>query len=314
MTLPALPLPLPLQDRLLLEDLLSSRRTPDRVRLRCQILLLAADGLPNATIAARLGITRSTVLEWRRRAGEGGASAVLEEATEGVDPRLRQLRAYLELPPPDGAPAWTVRALAKATGCSPATVQRLLDAADLRMNPRRPTQGLESNLLQGIVDLAGLYLHSPYHTLALEVDPRGVDTLQAFQAPRPGEPAWLLNLHLRSIEGLRQMDGRSTYYSSSYWAFVTGLAPRTPGNLIWCLTDTPLNAICLQHLSRDHALHFTLLDGPQEWLHIMKATVFPALQAHIHQGRCPSVTDTLRALETFIRDEAQDPLQWSASA
>jgi len=114
MTRPALPLPLGFEDRLLLEDRLRSRKTSERLRLRCQIVLLGAEGLANALIASRLKVTRSTVLEWRRRFAEGGIRILTEGENEKSQSnvrmdRVKQIRDLLETPPPGGATAWTVR-------------------------------------------------------------------------------------------------------------------------------------------------------------------------------------------------------------
>jgi len=322
MTRPALPLPLGLEERLLLEDRLRSRKTSERLRLRCQIVLLGAEGLANSLIASRLKVTRSTVLEWRRRFVEGGIRTLAEEGcernqTESRMDRERQVRDLLETPPPEGASAWTVRALAKAANCSPASIQRMLEAADLRVNPRRSNSRIDLGWVAGTVDVAGFYLHSPYHTVALEVDPGKVSapTAALLPAPKPGETAWLLHLHLRSLEGLRQMEPRSTHYSSTFWRFLSELQPKTPGNLVWCLTDTPLHPEHLRQLEFEKEfLRITCLEPGLGWLETMKRTIIPSLQNHVHQGRCPSIQASIQALETFIRNGAQDPLQWRSTA
>ena len=143
---PAPPLPLRIEDRLLLEDKVRSRRTPERIRQRCQIILLGAEGKANAAIAGQLQVDRSTVQEWRRRFGAGQIEAILEDAAgqpgpPDPGPRGRHLAHLLDQPPPDGAQAWTVRALARVSGYSLATVQRQLGSAGLRISPRRSRGG-----------------------------------------------------------------------------------------------------------------------------------------------------------------------------
>ena len=322
MTRPALPIPLSLEERLLLEDMLRSRKTPERLRLRCQIILMGADGLANSLIATRLKLTRSTVLEWRRRFEVGRIQALTDEGGEGASTdsksdRTNHLRGLLDIPPPDGSAVWTVRALAKAANCSPATIQRALEASNMRVNPRRPAFPVNPAWVGKIVDVAGLYLHSPYHTVAFEVDlgKDPVPSSRLLPTPKPGEPAWLLYLHLRSLEGLRQMEGRSTHYSSSFWRFLSGLQPKTPGNLVWCLTDTPMHPEHLKQLEFEKPhLRITGLEPGLAWLETMKTIVLPALQNHVGQGSCPSIEDSVQALESFIRNGCQDPLEWRASA
>ena len=43
---------------------------------RARIVLLAAEGLPNAEIARRVGVSRPTVIGWRNRYVAGGVSAL----------------------------------------------------------------------------------------------------------------------------------------------------------------------------------------------------------------------------------------------
>jgi hypothetical protein len=283
---------------------------------------MGADGLANSLIASKLKMTRSTVLEWRRRFAVGRIQALTDDHaetifTEAKTDRTRQIRSLLEGRPPDGASSWTVRALAKAANCSPATIQRTLEASDLQVNPRRSICRIDPGWVGRTVDVVGLYLHSPYHTVALEVDldrePAASSTF--FPAPKPGEPAWLLHLHLRSLEGLRQMEGRSTHYSSTFWQFLSGLQPKNPGNIVWCLTDTPLQPEHLKQLECEKGnLRVTCMEPGHGWLETMKVTILPALQSHVRHGSCPSIEDSVQALESFIRNGSQDPLQWRSSA
>ena len=41
---------------------------------RARIVLLAAEGVPNAEIARRVGVSRPTVIQWRNRYEGGGIS------------------------------------------------------------------------------------------------------------------------------------------------------------------------------------------------------------------------------------------------
>ncbi len=52
-----------------------SARGPYRDRLRASIVLAAAVGQANATIAAQMGVCTDTVRKWRRRFAEGVSRA-----------------------------------------------------------------------------------------------------------------------------------------------------------------------------------------------------------------------------------------------
>ncbi|MHB1886423.1 MAG: helix-turn-helix domain-containing protein, partial [Acidimicrobiales bacterium] len=58
--------------REVLERLAKSRTAPHREVTRAKALLLAGDGLANTAIAARLGVSPSSVVSWRARFAEDG--------------------------------------------------------------------------------------------------------------------------------------------------------------------------------------------------------------------------------------------------
>lgn len=60
-----------------------------RVRLRARIVLAAALGLPNRRIAELLGVSRPTVILWRKRYLQGGIVALLHDAPRPGRPSLR---------------------------------------------------------------------------------------------------------------------------------------------------------------------------------------------------------------------------------
>ena len=61
-----------------------SRVLPQRQVLRARIVLLAAEGVPNLSIAARLGCSVPTVRLWRRRFSEAGIAGLEEDAPDVV--------------------------------------------------------------------------------------------------------------------------------------------------------------------------------------------------------------------------------------
>ena len=70
-----------------------SPTTPQRVVLRSKIVLHAIAGVANQVIAATLGVTRPTVLLWRRRFAAGGPAALVRDRPRGGGtPRLKSRR------------------------------------------------------------------------------------------------------------------------------------------------------------------------------------------------------------------------------
>src|SRR5512143_3755505 len=72
-------LPLTAHQRSELVQLTRLPSTPQSIVLRAKIVLGAADGVANKTLAARLVTTRMTVLLWRNRYAEEGLVGILED-------------------------------------------------------------------------------------------------------------------------------------------------------------------------------------------------------------------------------------------
>src|SRR6516164_2425540 len=64
------------EERAVLEEIASSPSLSYRAVRESRGLLLAADGVANSVIADRLGVSRSTVLEWRQHFVEHGVEWV----------------------------------------------------------------------------------------------------------------------------------------------------------------------------------------------------------------------------------------------
>lgn len=84
-------LPVNLRDRQLMQELAGAASTPQRVIQRLRIVLGAAEGRPNNQLAKELGISRPTVLLWRRRYLTAGVLGLLKDAPRPGRPRRRRL-------------------------------------------------------------------------------------------------------------------------------------------------------------------------------------------------------------------------------
>src|SRR2546426_6543566 len=100
--------------------------TPQRVVLRSKIVLQAIAGVANQVIAGTLGVTRPTVLLWRRRFTAGGPSALLRDRppgggvpppSPGAVPEGRGATPHTQAP---AATHRTPRTMARARRVSPA--------------------------------------------------------------------------------------------------------------------------------------------------------------------------------------------------
>jgi transposase len=77
------PLGLSQRERKEIQAMINSRKTTKRLKLRCRIVLASADGLGNNQIAAKLGTSKVTVVQWRKRFLEGGVNGLLDRPGRG---------------------------------------------------------------------------------------------------------------------------------------------------------------------------------------------------------------------------------------
>lgn len=93
---------------------------------RARIVLLAADGESNTAIAAKVGVSRPTVIGWRNRYAAHGIAGLDEEPRSGRPRTIdhRQIVAQTLRPPPKkyGVTHWSSRLLGRHLGISNGTV------------------------------------------------------------------------------------------------------------------------------------------------------------------------------------------------
>jgi transcriptional regulator with XRE-family HTH domain len=149
-----------------LETLARSRTSEQRLVQRALVLLRAADGVSNVEISEMSGVSRPTVLAWRAEfeaegltrfgevaKGRGRKASIPEEKiAEIVELTLHHK--------PDGQTHWSCRTMAKRSGVSPATVQRIWSARGLK--PHLVDTFKISNdrrFEEKLIDVVGLYLN-----------------------------------------------------------------------------------------------------------------------------------------------------------
>ena len=124
-------------DRAELESVTRRGTAPCRLVLRARIVLLAAGGLANPAIAARLGVCEDTARKWRRRYCQSGMGGLADAPRPGR-PRKFPARVVAEvkalaceLPAASGRPLarWTCPELARQSTAGPSCASRRSAAA-----------------------------------------------------------------------------------------------------------------------------------------------------------------------------------------
>jgi transposase len=186
-------------DRAELESLASRRKTAQALALRARIVLGCASGAHNKDVAARLNIDPVTVSKWRRRYLADGLDGLRDEPRSGTprtvdDARIAAvITRTLESLPAD-ATHWSSRGMARASGLSVSTVQRIWRAFGLQPH-REGTFKLSTDpdFVDKVRDVVGLYVTPPAHAIVLCVDEKSqiqaLDRSQPLLPMRPGQIA-----------------------------------------------------------------------------------------------------------------------------
>lgn len=165
-------------DRLALEALLRSHKTPQSRALRARIILKSGAGESVDTIAASLGASTKSVYKWRNRFLESGLDGLLDLPRSGQPKKLSEadVKKVLKLTVeriPHEATHWSLRLMAKYAGVTTWQVRQIWEAANLK--PHRLQTFKISNdpqFAEKVIDVVGLYMNSPDNAVVLSVDKR----------------------------------------------------------------------------------------------------------------------------------------------
>ncbi|MCP3990083.1 MAG: IS630 family transposase [Actinomycetia bacterium] len=157
------------QQRAGLEGLARSETAPVREVRQAKVLLAAADGVANAEILRRHGVSLPTIRRWRSRFGEEGLGSIGRvRPGRGRPPVISDetVKAIVadttDTVPDDGSVAWSTRTLADKYGVGKDTVARIWRSRGLR--PWKVETFKLSNdpaFESKLVDVVGLYLNPP---------------------------------------------------------------------------------------------------------------------------------------------------------
>ena len=181
------------------ESLANRRKTAQALAMRARIVLGCASGRHNKDVAAQLGIDPVTVSKWRRRFLADGLDGLRDEPRSGAprtvdDARIEAVITQTLESLPSDATHWSSRGMARTSGLSVSTVQRIWRAFGLQPH-REGTFKLSTdpNFVDKVRDIVGLYVTPPAHAIVLCVDEKSqiqaLDRSQPMLPMRPGQIA-----------------------------------------------------------------------------------------------------------------------------
>src|SRR5215212_9529069 len=188
------------EDRRRLEAIVRDRNAAQKHVARAKVILATADGCGTMAVMSRSGLSKPAVWRWQERFMHEGVDGLLRDKTRpSGKPRLpdEAVRRVLDLTlsePPGEAAHWTGRMMAKASGVSLRSVQRIWAAHGLEPHRIRTFKlSRDPQLAERLKDVVGLYVDPPAHAVVLSVDEKSqiqaLDRTQPGLALKPGRPA-----------------------------------------------------------------------------------------------------------------------------
>jgi transposase len=303
---------------------------------RARIVLLASEGVKNADIAERVGVTRPTVNEWRSRYAEHGLAGLADLERPGRPARVDQRAIIAETlrPPPEslGVTHWSSRLLAVRLKIDHATVVRAWRAFGVQ--PWRAETfkfSTDPELAAKVTDVIGLYLAPPENAVVLCVDEKSqIQALNRTQKVLPMQPG---HAEQRTHDYVRH--GTTTLFAAleiatgkvtglckqrhrhqEFLAFLKHVARAYPERDLHLVMDNyaahkrPEVRAWLTANPRIH-VHFTPTSG--SWLNLVEVWFGIIERQAIRRGAFPSVRDLMIKIRAFIDgwNRRKHPFIWT---
>jgi transposase len=324
-----------------LVSLAARRNTAQGLALRARIVLGCAEGKQNKDVATRLRVDQGTVGKWRRRFGEQRLDGLRDEPRSGAPRTLDDARIEavivrtLESTPP-AATHWSSRGMAKASGLSVSTVQRIWRAFGLQPH-RMETFKLSTDpdFVAKVRDVVGLYVAPPQHAVVLCVDEKSqiqaLDRSQPMLPMRPGQSARRSHDYVRhgttslfaALDiATGQVIGKCypRHRAVEFRRFLDEIEANVPRNLdVHLVMDnyathkTPLIRRWLARRPRWHVHH---TPTSSSWLNQVERFFGLLTDKQIRRGIHRSVAALHAAIDDFIAQHNADhrPFCWTKSA
>jgi len=186
---PAVQIELSAVERGALERMAARRKSAQDLALRARIILAFGAGLNGKQVCGRLRVSAKTASKWRRRFAEARLDGLHDEPRPGgprtiTDAEVEAVIVRTLESAPANATHWSSRGMAKVSGVSTSSVQRIWRAFGLQPH-RAETFKLSKDplFIDKVRDVVGLYLNPPERALVLCVDEKS--QIQALDRSAP---------------------------------------------------------------------------------------------------------------------------------
>jgi transposase len=329
-------------DRKRLEEIAADRNQQRKHIERVRVILASVHGGPVQHIAQEVGVSRPMVWRWQQRFAEAGVDGLLRDKTRKPGKAATAAETVARVvaltcgKPPGETTHWTGRAMAKQSGLSLSTVQRIWRAHQLQ--PHRVRSFKRSNdpdFAEKLVDVVGLYVDPPAHAVVLSIDEKS--QIQALDRSQPGLPlkpgrcGTMTHDYKRHgtttlFAALNVLDGTvigrcmQRHRHEDFIRFLNTVERDVPaGKLIEAVVDNyathkhPKVKAWLERHPR-WTFHFTPTSG--SWLNAVENFFSVLTRKRIRRGTFRSLVDLQAAINRYLVEHNTDPkpFVWTASA
>jgi transposase len=306
---------------------------------RARIVLLASEGVRNADIAQRVGMSRPTVNLWRSRYAEAGLAGLVDLDRPGRPKTVNQRKIITETltPPPEklGVTHWSSRLLASRLKLDHATVLKAWRS--FGVTPWRAETfkfSTDPELVAKVTDVIGLYLNPPENAIVLCVDEKSqIQALNRTQKTLPMQPG---HAEQRTHDYVRhgtttlfaalevatgQVTGlcKNRHRHQEFLAFLKHVAQAYPEGELHLVMDNyaahkrPEVTAWLAANPRI-CVHFTPTSG--SWLNLVEVWFGIIERQAVRRGTFRSVRDLMIKIRHFINgwNDRKHPFIWTKTA
>jgi len=328
--------------RAILENLARSLSAPHREVIRAKALLLAAEGVASTAIAAEVGVSPASVAARRECFSQEGLSTFARvRAGRGRPPRIPaekidEIVRLTETSTPLSETHWSCRSMAKASGVSQATVQRIWSARGLKSHLVRTFTLSNDRLFEDkLVDVVGLYVNPPDKAVVLCMDEKSqiqaLDRTQATLPMKKGRAGTMTHDYKRNgtttlFAALNVLTGvvigqcLPKHRNGEFSKFLRTVDRQVPEGLqIHMILDnygTHNHPNVVAWLDKHPRFHLHFIPTSSSWLNMVEPWFRELTDRAIRRGVFTSVPDLITAIEAYLKANNDDPkpFVWTATA
>jgi len=303
-------------------------------------VLLAGEGVGTNEIVDRVGVSKPTVIAWKKRYAAEGIAGLDDRPKPGRPAQVDEVAivlATLEAPPQRlGVTHWSSRLLAQQFGgISNVWIAKIWRKWGLQPWRRETFKfSTDPELEAKVRDVVGLYLNPPDKAVVLSIDEKSqiqaLDRTAPILPMRPGLPEKATHDYVRHgtttlFAALEVATGKVTdacyprHRHEEFLRFLKHVAKAYPRVKLHIVADnyaTHKHPAVQSWLARNPriTMHFTPTSG--SWLNMVEIFFGIITRQAIRRGTYTSVKDLISAIEIFIDgwNERCEPFTWTKTA